>query len=71
MTTQAKQGEIIEEIRANTHCGKTLSRLSIGYRKMSDEFPSHRVEYTAEAFRLRQSANWYLSRARRLKAQAS
>ena len=59
---------MIEEIRANAHCAKTLSRLSVGYKKMGVEFPKHRVEYMAEAFRLRQSARWYLARARRLKA---
>lgn len=60
---------MIEEIRANAHCAHTLSRLSVGYWKMREEFPARRVEYAAEAFRLRQSARWYLARARRLKAQ--
>jgi len=60
---------MIEEMRASAHCARTLSRLSVGYKKMGNEFPKHRVEYMAEAFRLRQSARWYLARARRLKAQ--
>ena len=62
---------MIEEIKASAHCAKTLSRLSVGHKRMGLEFPKHRVEYMAEAFRLRQSANWYLARARRLKAMTS
>jgi hypothetical protein len=59
------------EIAASAHCAKTLSRLSVGYRKMAVEFPRHRKRYAAEAVRLRSEARWHLDRARRMKEQAT
>jgi hypothetical protein len=56
-----------EAIRASVHCAHTLSRLSIGYRRMADEFPKHRIRYMAESAELRQRARWYLGWARRMK----
>jgi hypothetical protein len=56
------------EIRASAHCAKTLSRLSVGYRKMADDLPMHRARYIAEATELRQRAKWHLDWARRMRA---
>lgn len=62
---------MIEEIRATAHCAKKLSLLSVGYLRMASEFPTHRTRYVAESAELRRRANWYLARARRLKAQVA
>ncbi len=58
---------MIEEVRASAHCAHTMSRLSVGYKKMAVEFPKHRERYLAESRRLRQLGIWSLERARRLR----
>ena len=54
----------MSDYSAAAHCARTMSRLSVGYARMAEEFPSDRQHFTACSREKRRQARWWLTQAR-------